>query len=63
MVEEAEAERKPRKIRLEKTVKNELICTRVTSQIKEAVVEEAAQEGLSASEWLRTLMNCSIEGE
>ena len=39
-----------------KNMKTELVCTRVTSQIKEAIVREAVHEGLVPSEWLRNLI-------
>ncbi len=34
----------------------ELLCTRVTQQIKEAVIHESHVEGLTPSEWLRNLI-------
>jgi len=37
-------------------LKIELLCTRSTSMIREAVVREAQKEGLTTSEWLRTLI-------
>ncbi|MCS7120156.1 MAG: hypothetical protein RMJ07_03450 [Nitrososphaerota archaeon] len=40
----------------EMDLRSELICTRVTSAIKEAVIEEAQLEGLTPSEWLRNLI-------
>jgi hypothetical protein len=36
--------------------KGELLSTRVTTGIKEAVTRESRREGLTASEWLRTLI-------
>jgi len=37
-------------------VRGELLCTRVTSFIKEAVTRESQVEGLTTSEWLRNLI-------
>jgi len=37
-------------------LKTELLCTRLTSMIREAVVREAQKEGLTTSEWLRNLI-------
>jgi hypothetical protein len=37
-------------------LKKELLCTRLTSSIREAVDREAQKEGLTASEWLRNLI-------
>jgi len=37
-------------------LKIELLCTRLTSTIREAVVREAQKEGLTTSEWLRNLI-------
>ncbi|MBS7614461.1 hypothetical protein KEJ18_01820 [Candidatus Bathyarchaeota archaeon] len=34
----------------------ELLCTRVTQVIKEAVIHESQVEGLTPSEWLRNLI-------
>ncbi|RJS76539.1 hypothetical protein CW712_01325 [Candidatus Bathyarchaeota archaeon] len=42
--------------KIEGTSKAELLCTRVTPQIKEAVIHESQVEGLTASEWLRNLI-------
>jgi len=42
--------------RIEGYMKDELLCTRVTSVIKEAVVRESQVEGLTTSEWLRNLI-------
>jgi len=42
--------------RIEGDSKEELLCTRVTSAIKEAVIHESQVEGLTASEWLRNLV-------
>jgi len=42
--------------RIESEMKAELICTRVTNVIKEAVIRESQVEGLTASEWLRNLI-------
>ena len=42
--------------KIEGETKAELLCTRVTSVIKEAVVHESQVEGLTASEWLRNLI-------
>jgi len=42
--------------KIEGDSKEELLCTRVTSAIKEAVVHESQVEGLTASEWLRNLI-------
>ena len=36
--------------------KEELLSTRVTAAIKDAVSRESRREGLTASEWLRTLI-------
>ena len=42
--------------RIEGDVKVELLCTRVTSIIKDAVIRESQMEGLTASEWIRNLI-------
>jgi len=42
--------------RIEGDAKEELLCTRVTSAIKEAVLHESQIEGLTPSEWLRNLI-------
>lgn len=42
--------------RIEGDTKGELLCTRVTSAIKEAVLHESQIEGLTPSEWLRNLI-------
>ena len=42
--------------RIEGDTKEELLCTRVTSAIKEAVIHESQTEGLTPSEWLRNLI-------
>ncbi|HDJ04622.1 hypothetical protein CW711_01775 [Candidatus Bathyarchaeota archaeon] len=42
--------------KIEGDAKAELLCTRVTSVIKEAVLRESRMEGLTASEWLRNLV-------
>ena len=42
--------------RIEGEAKEELLCTRVTSAIKEAVIHESQTEGLTPSEWLRNLI-------
>ena len=42
--------------RIEGETKAELLCTRVTSLIKEAVLRESQDEGLTTSEWLRNLI-------
>ncbi|RJS85405.1 hypothetical protein CW706_01375 [Candidatus Bathyarchaeota archaeon] len=42
--------------RIEGESKEELLCTRVTSAIKEAVIHESQTEGLTPSEWLRNLI-------
>ena len=42
--------------RIEGNFKGELLCTRVTYAIKEAVTRESQIEGLTASEWLRNLV-------
>jgi len=42
--------------RIEGDTKGELLCTRVTSAIKEAVIHESQTEGLTPSEWLRNLI-------
>jgi len=42
--------------RIEGDTKEELLCTRVTSAIKEAVLHESQTEGLTSSEWLRNLI-------
>ena len=36
--------------------KEELLCTRITTAIKDAIVQEAQMEGLTPSEWLRNLI-------
>ena len=36
--------------------KGELLCTRVTQIIKEAIIHESQVEGLTASEWLRNIV-------
>ena len=36
--------------------KEELLCTRVTPIIKEAITHESQVEGLTASEWLRNIV-------
>jgi len=42
--------------KIEGDTKGELLCTRVTSVIKDAVIHESRIEGLTASEWLRNLI-------
>ena len=42
--------------KIEGDAKEELLCTRVTSAIKEAVLHESQTEGLTPSEWLRNLI-------
>ncbi len=42
--------------KIEGEMKAELICTRVTSVIREAVTRESQVEGLTTSEWLRNLI-------
>jgi hypothetical protein len=42
--------------KIEGASKDELLCTRVTPLIKEAVINESQMEGLTASEWLRNLI-------
>ncbi|HIE14338.1 TPA: hypothetical protein EYP70_03605 [Candidatus Bathyarchaeota archaeon] len=42
--------------KIESDAKGELLCTRVTAVIKEAVLREARSEGLTTSEWLRNLV-------
>ena len=42
--------------KIEGDAKADLLCTRVTPIIKEAVVHESHMEGLTASEWLRNLI-------
>lgn len=42
--------------KIEGDTKAELLCTRVTSVIKEAVMRESRLEGLTTSEWLRNLV-------
>jgi post-segregation antitoxin (ccd killing protein) len=36
--------------------KIKLLCTRVTAQIEEVILQQASQEGLNVSEWLRNLI-------
>lgn len=36
--------------------KTNLLCTRVTASIEEVISQQAAQEGLTVSEWLRNLI-------
>jgi len=42
--------------KIEGDSKEELLCTRVTPVIKEAVIRESQVEGLTPSEWLRNLI-------
>lgn len=42
--------------KIEGDSKENLLCTRVTSMIKEAVSRESQVEGLTTSEWLRNLI-------
>jgi len=42
--------------KIEGDMKGELLCTRVTQVIKEAVTRESQVEGLTTSEWLRNLV-------
>jgi len=42
--------------KIEGDMKAELLCTRVTSVIKEAVIRESQVEGLTTSEWIRNLV-------
>jgi len=42
--------------KIEGDEKGELLCTRVTLAIKEAVMRESQVEGLTTSEWLRNLV-------
>jgi len=42
--------------KIESDTKGELLCTRVTAVIKEAVLRESRSEGLTTSEWLRNLV-------
>jgi len=42
--------------KIEGDAKAELLCTRVTPVIKEAIIRESQVEGLTASEWLRNLI-------
>ena len=42
--------------KIQGALKNELLCTRSTAMIREAVVREAQKEGLTTSEWLRNLI-------
>jgi hypothetical protein len=36
--------------------KSKLLCTRVTPSIEEVILQQATQEGLTTSEWLRNLI-------
>ena len=36
--------------------KTKLLCTRVTPSIEEIILQQAMQEGLNMSEWLRNLI-------
>ncbi len=36
--------------------KSDLLCTRVTTPIKEIIGQQASMEGLTPSEWLRNLI-------
>ena len=36
--------------------KTKLLCTRVTPSIEEIILQQAMQEGLNLSEWLRNLI-------
>jgi len=42
--------------RIEGEMKAELLCTRITQGIKEAVIRESQVEGLTTSEWIRNLI-------
>jgi hypothetical protein len=42
--------------KIEGDAKAELLCTRVTPIIKEAVLQESQVEGLTASEWIRNVI-------
>ncbi len=42
--------------KIEGNSRDELLCTRVTLVIKEAVIHESQVEGLTPSEWLRNLV-------
>jgi hypothetical protein len=43
--------------------KNSLICTRVTSYIKEIIEQQASREGLTPSEWMRNLIIKELKHE
>lgn len=36
--------------------KSDLLCTRLTPEIKTIIAQTAAQEGITSSEWLRNLI-------
>lgn len=42
--------------RTESELKDSLLCTRVTPRIKDAVTQQASQEGITPSEWLRNII-------
>ncbi len=42
--------------KIEGDAKEDLLCTRVTPMIKDAVARESQMEGLTTSEWLRNLI-------
>ena len=42
--------------KIEGNLRDELLCTRVTPVIKEAVIHESQVEGLTPSEWVRNLV-------
>jgi len=42
--------------KIEGNLRDELLCTRVTVVIKEAVIHESQVEGLTPSEWVRNLV-------
>lgn len=42
--------------KIEGDIRAKLLCTRVTSAIREAVIRQSQVEGLRTSEWLRNLI-------
>ena len=44
-------------------IKTSLISTKVTSRIREIIIQQASREGITTSEWLRKLIIKELKNE
>lgn len=44
-------------------IKTSLVSTKVTSRIKEIIIQQASREGITTSEWLRKLIIKELKHE